>query len=165
MYPCRGSPPWSAPLVPNDVRAPAFGPRGVRYAERFGTSCWITEARYASGSSALRDRAGGDARGNGLRHRQGSPRVDQIVPGSRRNLRCLGAHLHLRAGARSTQGGSARKRAATTIPMQTTASWGETKLGGGALPPFRTSPQGRDCAGKARARSAAPSVAEEPSPE
>src|SRR5262244_1546169 len=97
MPPCRGSPPWLAPLVPRDVRGSRRRPRGVRYAERFQTSWWITEERYAPGSSTLRNRAGGGgARGDGLQ-RYGAHGLDQVVQGSWGDVRCLGAHLHLRA--------------------------------------------------------------------
>src|SRR5262245_18922251 len=83
---------------------PRRRPRGVRYAERFRTSYCITEERYAPGSSTLRNRAGGGgARGDGLQ-RYGAHGLDQVVQGSWGDVRCLGAHLHLRAELEARRG-------------------------------------------------------------
>src|SRR5262249_29591909 len=61
------------------------------------TSWWITEERYAPWSSTPRNRAGGGgARGDGLQ-RHGAHGLDQVVQGAWGDVRCLGAHLHLRA--------------------------------------------------------------------
>src|SRR5215475_12264045 len=115
-------------------------PRGVRYAERFRTSCWNTEARYAPGLSTLWNRTGGGARGNGLRHRQGSPRVDQIVPGSRRNLRCLGAHLHLRAELEARRGDLPGGGWLLRSQRGLLRAGPRLKLGGGLRPPSEPPP-------------------------